>query len=309
MKRSFGKVVLAVAAVGSVVFSGVNAGNVVSGAAIPQTSVAVNVQVQQPVLPAIDWTKGAESDMTVIGIGLPPEGAGINGVVLARRAAVVDAYRNLAELIEGVQVDAETVMGDFIVRNDMVRTQVNALIKGAKILEEGSDGEGCYFVKMRIPLYGSDNSLAAIAIPEIRPAAIEPMPAVDETGLSKKDVKAVQRAGYTGVIVDASGLGLEATFSPVIYDENGRAVYGMKNIDPDYAISKGMVEYAASLEGAVAKSRAGANPLVIKATAVRGGGNSVNKVNVVVSADDGDRILLANEKSGMLHNCAVVFVK
>lgn len=70
-----------------------------------------------------------------------------------------------------------------------------------------------------------------------------------------------------------------------------------------------MVEYSASLEKATQGSRAGNNPLVINAVGVRGGKNSVNKVNVVVSVEDGDRILLASEKSGILQNCAVVFVR
>ena len=39
------------------------------------------------------------------------------------------------------------------------------------------------------------------------------------------------------------------------------------------------------------------------------GGNSINPVNVVVSVEDGDKILLANEKAPLLSECAVVFVK
>ena len=83
----------------------------------------------------------------------------------------------------------------------------------------------------------------------------------------------------------------------------------MRNIDKDFAISKGMVEYYNDLQTATVKSRAGANPLVVKAVSVRGGANSVNPVNVVVSVEDGDKILYANEKSGMLENKAVAFVK
>ena len=49
--------------------------------------------------------------------------------------------------------------------------------------------------------------------------------------------------------------------------------------------------------------------LVVKATSVKGGGNSINPVNVVVSVEDGDKILLANEKAPLLNECAVVFVK
>ena len=103
---------------------------------------------------------------------------------------------------------------------------------------------------------------------------------------------------------------MEATFSPVIYDVNGRAIYGMQNIDKNMAISKGMVEYSNNLQAATGgTTRAGANPLVIRATAVKGGVNSVNPVNAIVSVEDGDRILLANANANIFGNCAVVFVK
>lgn len=272
------------------------------------TNVSVNVEVQQK--GAINWDKGAESDVTATGIGLPPENAGARGTPLARRAAIVDAYRNLAETIQGVQVDSDTVMQDLVIQSDTVRAKVSSLVKGARIIEEGTNADGSYFVKMSVPLYGVSNSVAAVAIPELgTPAAPEPLPEVGDTGLTKSEVSEIQSAAYTGVIINAAGLGLEATFSPVIYDVNGRGIYGMRNINPDLAISKGMVEYATNLEKAVANSRAGANPLVLNAVAVKAGKNSANKVNVVVSVEDGDKILLANEKSGMLQNCAVVFVK
>ena len=110
-------------------------------------------------------------------------------------------------------------------------------------------------------------------------------------------------------MVDASGLGLSPTFSPVIYDVNGRAVYGMQNVDSAIAINRGMVGYANALENATSGSRVGTNPFVVKAVEVRGGKNSSNRVNVVVSAEDADRILLANEKSAFLPQGAVVFVR
>jgi hypothetical protein len=309
MKKSIGKKELTATIMSFACFLSVNYSNIAFAELAPRTTVAVNVQIQQNLKSGIDWTKGADSDMTVIGIGLPPQNAGSSSTTLARRAAIVDAYRNLAELIEGVQVDAETVMKDFMVQNDSVRTQVNALIKGARIVEEGSGSDGRYFVKMSIPLYGTKDSLAAIAIPNIRSTVVEPLPTADTDRLSRKDVQALKKNSYTGIIVDAHGLGLESTFSPVIFDISGRAVYGIKNIDPDFAISQGMVEYATSIESALLKSRAGTKPLVIKAISVQGGRNSANKVNVTVSLEDADRILVANESSGMLQKCAVVFVK
>ena len=255
----------------------------------------------------VNWSKG---DVTAIGVGYPPEEMGMRGNSIARRAAIVDAQRNLLEITKGVQIDAETTVENLTVSSDVVNSKVQGLLKGARIFEEGNLDDGGYYVKMRIALYGSTNSLASVAMAEYT-KDIQPQEfaEVEDTELSKKEVKQVKRAGYTGVIVDASGLGLESTFSPAIIDTNGRVVYGIANVDKDIVISKGMVDYATAVEDATVGSRAGDNSLVVKAVEVKGGKNSVNKVNVVVSVEDADRILLANEKSGMLEKLAVVFVK
>lgn len=331
-------------------------------------ATAVNVNVNQTNY--VNWEKGVDSDIVAVGVGLPPKNAtGAQGKVLARRAAVVDAQRNLVETINGVQVDADTTVENLMVASDIVKTKVSGVLKGAQVIDEKYNDDGSYQVTMRVPIYGANASLATAIEEEARANAPEPAPApllpsvqaavsaaqkeaaaiiaaakeeaaniiagarrqaesiiaeaqekanpgstmVKPAGkitvLSKSEIQTLDSNTYTGVIVDASSMGLESTFSPVIYDVEGRAVYGMKNINPEFAISKGMVEYSRDLNQSKVSSRAGSNPLVIKATKVGGGKNSVNKVNVVVSVADGDKILLADKKSNILNQCAVVFVK
>lgn len=280
-------------------------------AAEPETT-SVNVQVEVQQKTAVNWEKGAEADITAVGIGLPPENAGARGNALARRAAIVDAYRLLAETVQGLQLDSETTVEDLTLTSDVVKTKISAVVKGARLVDEGVNADGSYYVKMSIPMYGAAKSIAAAVMPEVTKNVVPAAPAVVEpkkSVLPKEEVKEIKKETFTGVIVDAGGLGLEATFSPVIYDENGRVIYGIANINQDFAISKGMVTYANDVAMAKSDTRAGANPIVVKAVAVKGGANSVNKVNVVVSAADGDRILLANEHGNMLQNCSVVFVK
>lgn len=271
--------------------------------------VSVKVNVQQNAKGSVNWEKGAEADVEAWGVGLPPVNMPAErGAALALRAATVDAYRQLAEIIKGVQVDSETTMRDLSVESDVVTVKVEALVQGARVVEKVVNKDGSYSVKVAVPLYGV-KSVAAVVIPEANKNLLPSEASQITSGyIPSVELKATSFS-YTGVVVDAAGLGLEGTFSPVIYDVNGRAIYGMRNIDKDFAISKGMVEYYNDLQTATVNSRAGANPLVVKAVSVRGGANSVNPVNVVVSVEDGDKILYANEKSGMLENKAVAFVK
>ena len=271
--------------------------------AAPNTSLP-SLTIMQAAEAAPQWEQGT---ITAEGFGTPPMGAyGSKASIMARRAAIVDAQRNLAEQVSGVQVDAETTVENFVISSDLVKTKVSALIKGAVVVEEQMMPDGAYRVVMSMPMYGTQG-LASAIMPAIRDNTppTPPPPVISATITTQ-----IQMGGtYTGVIIDAGGMGLKPSFSPVIYDTNGRAIYGVSNINYDQAISQGMVGYSSSVSSAQTLPRVGATPLVIKAVQVRGGNNSTNPVNVVVSVDDGDRILAANQQSQMLMNGSVVFVR
>ena len=273
-------------------------------AATPDTLLP-SISLMQSAHAAAMWDEGT---ITAEGFGTPPTGVyGSRANIMARRAAIVDAQRNLAEQINGVQVDAETTVENFVTTSDVVKTKVSALVKGATVVEEQLMPDGSYHVVMSMPMYGTQGLSSAI-MPAIRQNTppTPPPPVISATITAQIQTSGV---GYTGVIVDASGMGLKPSFSPVIYDTNGRAIYGVSNINYDQAISQGMVGYSSSLSSAQTLPRIGGSPLVVKAVQVRGGNNSTNPVNVVVSVDDGDRILAANAQSQMLMNGNVVFVR
>ena len=273
-------------------------------AATPDTLLP-SISLMQSAHAAAMWDEGT---ITAEGFGTPPTGVyGSRANIMARRAAIVDAQRNLAEQINGVQVDAETTVENFVTTSDVVKTKVSALVKGATVVEEQLMPDGSYHVVMSMPMYGTQGLSSAI-MPAIRQNTppTPPPPVISATITAQIQTSGV---GYTGVIVDASGMGLKPSFSPVIYDTNGRAIYGVSNINYDQAISQGMVGYSASVSAAQSLARVGGSPLVVKAVQVRGGNNSTNPVNVVVSVDDGDRILAANAQSQMLMNGSVVFVR
>ncbi len=274
-------------------------------AAYGATSVNVNVN-QTNISNGVDWLHGADSLIYAEGRGR----SGGKGVSMARLAAITDAQRHLLGTIKGVQIDSETLMEDLIIEKDTVRAKINGLLRGAQIVEEYPIDNDEYVVKMAVPLYGVNGSLASVVVPEIMDRGTPaPFPTVSSSAISQSEAQSIRSAHYTGVIVNADGMEMSPTFSPVIYDTDGRAIYGVDNLQYDVVIEKGMVDYADNLSGARADGRAGNNPLVINAVEVRGGQNSVNKVNAVVSVEDANKILLANEGNDMLDDTSVVFVK
>lgn len=250
-----------------------------------------------------EWTKGANNDIQALGIGLAPEGSDYaRGRILARRAAVVDAQRNLLEYINGVSLNADTNVSKLAVDSDEIRSQVSGIVRNATIVYERYNSDRSYEVILSVPMYGENRSLASVVVPKmIADLSQEVVPAKE----LESNVGEITEH-YTGIVVNAIGFGLDTTFAPAIYDTKGRIVYGLQKVDHSFIINHGMVEYAKSIEG---KNRAGSNPLVVKAINVRGGKNSVNKVNVVISEEDANKILLADKKYDFMKKCSVVFVR
>lgn len=121
----------------------------------------------------IDWTNKV---ITVTGEGIVPPNA-VNYTQAkgqAARAAQADAYRKLAELVNGVHVEGETTVEKMLTTSDRIQLKVSATIKGAKIIDETFLSDGGYRVVMQVPLFGVSNSLAGAVLE--RPSMVEPFP-------------------------------------------------------------------------------------------------------------------------------------
>ncbi len=78
----------------------------------------------------------APLNITVTGQGIAPTFATPQqAYALAKRAAIADAYRLLAERVKGVTIEGKDTVKNMSIQKSMVRTSVQALIKNAIIVD------------------------------------------------------------------------------------------------------------------------------------------------------------------------------
>jgi len=215
-------------------------------------------------------------------------------------ALVVGATATTFAAANEVRVEGETTVQMNTLVDDTIRTSVSATVKGAQIVSENWNSEGYYEVTMQVPIFGVGSLAQAVIkpveqIPFPTPSPVQPSPTSPST-----TVTVTVSGGYTGVIVDCRGLNLNPVMSPVIKDSSGVKLYGHQNLDYDMVIRDGMASYAHDMSQA---SRAGSNPLVIKAERL-----DDHNANPVLSVTDGNRMLLENNSAGFLSKTAVVFL-
>lgn len=76
-------------------------------------------------------------EISAIGMGVAPEStvSPAQALALAKRAAIVDAYRQIGEKMYGIRVNAQDTVRDMMLKNSTVKTKVLAVIRNAEIIE------------------------------------------------------------------------------------------------------------------------------------------------------------------------------
>ncbi|MEZ0375351.1 MAG: LPP20 family lipoprotein, partial [Candidatus Sericytochromatia bacterium] len=174
----------------------------------------------------LNWSEGT---LTVTGSGATkPGGNPGQQRLLAQRAAITDAYRQLAESVNGVQVFSETVVKDFVTESDTIRLSVSAVIRGAKPIGKPRYlSDGTVEVDVAMPIFGRGSLAQALDFGQaIQAEVARPYSSLEnylafrglrlERSKTHPGPRLAQKTDYTGLIIDASGLAAEPAMGPFI---------------------------------------------------------------------------------------------
>ncbi|MFO7638069.1 MAG: hypothetical protein R6X14_02015 [bacterium] len=213
----------------------------------------------------VDW-----SDRTVRarGSGVVDPGASnpAQARLMAERAAVVVAQRNLLEIVKGVRVDSETRVENFMTDYDVVYTRVEGYVRGARQRGPAKyDAQaGIVEVELEMDLYGPQGVGDALA-PAIGAAGAGLPPEALPPAVAEFFRQ------YSGLAFDGAAAGLKPSLFPKIFDENGNLLLDTK----DYAGFLGQggqaaLQFVQDLDRVLARPEFVRQPLVLKVRQVTG---------------------------------------
>ena len=161
----------------------------------------------------IDWS-GNTVRATGTGVVDPDNPNLAQARLMAERAAVVVAQRNLLETVQGVRVDSETRVENFMTDYDVIYTRVEGVVKNARQLGPSVYDEeaGTVEVELEMEIHSPQGLSGALN------AALG-NPYESAAPMSEQTRNFLQQ--YSAIVFDGSEAGLTPSMYPKIYDADG----------------------------------------------------------------------------------------
>ncbi len=206
--------------------------------------------------------------------------------LMAERAAKLDALRNIIETIQGIQVSGTRNAAD-VMSNGEVKSKISGMAQGYRVVDTKYYSDGSVDVIISMPI---DENLTNALVEK------------PKGGKAPRKISTDGPETYTGLIVNARGLGLTPSMAPRVVDEAGKEVYGAELVSEKGLQQGGIVAYAKAEEKA--KERAGDKALTIKALRIA----DKSKTDVVISIADADKLRAPNTNLSFLAEGKVVIL-
>lgn len=230
----------------------------------PANGVALPGEVEETLPDGdIDWSGNTvrAAGTGVVDTGNPNSA---QALLMAERAAVVVAQRNLLELVKGVRVDSETRVENFMTDYDVIYTRVQGIVRNARQIGSARYDSitGVVEVELEMEIYGPQGLSGALS-----------------AALGSTDIGAVSMSPqtrefldqYSGLIIDGGQAGLQPSMYPKIYDENGRLLLDTKNY-ASYLGSGGQaaMQFISDLDRILDQPEFAQSPLVLNVRRITG---------------------------------------
>lgn len=203
--------------------------------------------------------------------------------LMAERAAKLDALRNILETIQGIQVSGSRNATD-LMSNGEIKSRISGMAQGYKVVDTKYYSDGSVDVIISMPI---DENLTNALVERPKKA---------------RKVSTEGAAGFSGLIVNARGLGLTPSMAPRIVDEAGKEVYGTEVVSDTGLKQGGIVGYAKQDDQA--KERVGDKPIVVKALRLA----DKSRTDVVIANGDADKLRDPNSNLSFLADGKVVIL-
>jgi len=206
----------------------------------------------------VDWS-GNTVRATGIGVIDPQNPNTAQARLMAERAAVVVAQRNLLETVEGVRVDSETRVENFMTDYDVIHTRVQGVVRNARQVGQSRyDAEaGTVEVELQMDIYGPTGLSGALST-----ALADPRTSLESLSPQVRDFL----SQYSGLVIDGGETGLTPSMFPRIFDENGNLLLDTSQYASYIGSGAGAgLKFISDLQGILDQSGLSGSPLVLDA--------------------------------------------
>lgn len=168
--------------------------------------------VEQTPSGEVDWSDNRVS-ATGTGVIDPNNPNTAQARLMAERAAVVVAQRNLLETVQGVRVNSETRVENFMTDYDVIYTRVEGVVRNAEQIGPARYDSlaGIVEVELQMEIYSPQGISGALTAALAGGEQAMPMSSQTRDFLQQ----------YSALVFDGADAGLQPSMYPKIYDSNG----------------------------------------------------------------------------------------
>ncbi|MCK4806189.1 MAG: hypothetical protein KAT09_01010 [Candidatus Aegiribacteria sp.] len=184
--------------------------------------------------------------------------------LMAERAAVVVAQRNLLETVQGIRVDSETRVENFMTDYDVIYTRVEGIVRNARQVGPAryDSVAGIVEVELEMDIHSPQGISGALS-------SVLGNPETSTVSMSPQTREFLSQ--YSALVFDGSQAGLQPSMYPRIYDANGNLLLDTRNYAA-YLGSGGQtaMQFISDLDQILSQPAFAQSPLVLQVRQITG---------------------------------------